>query len=347
MKTIHLIAFLGLVVVALSGCDPKRRVLHIYSWDDYLEPELITDFERLHNCRIKIDTFDCNETMYDKVKTGKTGYDIIVPSSYQASLMVRNNMLRPLDMELLRNVTLNFDASFRSVVLDPKMAYSVPFAFSFTGIAYRKDKVGGEAVDSWACFDNPAFAGRISLLDDHRETIGAALKFLGYSLNTTDPGELQKAKEVILRWKKNITKFDNEDYRKNIISGELNVVHGYNSDILQVMIHDEEHIGFTFPKEGFAVSCDELVIPVNAKEVRLAHAFINFLYVPDNACRNIQYTCASMPNKQGLAKLSERYQTSPALLPFLDIIAKSEVIKDLGEANDLYLKIWDEIKAAE
>jgi Spermidine/putrescine-binding periplasmic protein len=347
MKTIQLVAVFGLTVAALSGCGPRRPVLHVYIWDDYLDPGLIAGFERLHDCRVKIDTFDSNETMYAKVKTGKTGYDIIVPSSYQASLMARNNMLRRIDMALLPNVTLNFDDSFQNVVLDPKMTYSVPFAFSFTGIAYRKDKIGGAVLDSWACFDNPAFAGHISLLGDYRETIGAALKFLGYSLNTTASGELQKAKEVILCWKKNITKFDNENYKKNIVSGELRVVHGYNSDILQVMILDEENIGFAFPKEGFAVACDEMVIPVTAKESGLAHAFINFLYDPDNACRNMQYTCAPMPNRQGLARLPENFRDSPALLPFPEIIAKAETITDVGEANDLYLKIWDEITAEE
>ena len=348
MKIIHLVAVLSLAVAALSGCAPRISVLRLYMWSDYLAPELITAFEQTHNCRIEIDTFDSNETMYAKVKAGSGGYDIILPSSYQVSLMAQDNMLRPLDKELLPNVAMNFDTSFRRVVLDPKMTYSVPYAFSFSGIAYRKDKVGDRVVDSWNCFGDPAFAGRVSLLDDLRETIGAALHSLGYSLNTTVPEELQKAKEVVLRWKKNIGRLDNEHYAKDIASGKLTIAHGYNSDILQAMVDDKEkNIAFTFPKERYSATCDEMVIPITANDIKLAHAFINFLYVPDNACRNIEYMCAPMPNRPGIAQLSERFRAVSILLPFPDVMARAEVIKDVGEANALYLKIWDEIRAAE
>ena len=347
MKNMHLIAVFGLAVLTLSGCAPKRPVLNIYIWADYLNPEIVMSFEQTYGCSVKVEIFDSNETMYAKVKEGKTHYDIVVPSSYLASLMAQNNMLHPLDKKLLPDVTRNFDVSFRKVTLDPNMTYSVPYAFSFSGLAYRKDKIGDRVVDSWNCLGDPAFAGHVSLLDDPRETIGAALKLLGYSLNTTDPEELQKAKEVVLRWKKNIPWVDNELYKTRIASGELSLAHGYNCDILQVMVHDEENIAFVYPKEGFAVACDEMIIPVGAKEVGLAHAFINFFYVPENACRNIQHICAPMPNRPGLALLSDRYRSSPALLPFAGIIANSEVIKDLGDANALYFAIWNEIMAAE
>ena len=349
MKNFHLVVVFGLVAMALVGCARKAPlpVLHLYSWLDYFSPELLATFEQTHGCRIEIDTFDSNETMYANIKGGRDGYDIIFPSSYQIGRMVQDNMLRPLDKELLPNVEQNFDVSFRKVVFDPKMTYSVPYAFSFTGVAYRKGEVGDIVIDSWACLDNPIFAECGSLLGDIRETIGAALKSLGYSLNTTDPEELQKAKEVVLRWKKNITRFDNERYPKDIASGKLRLAHGYNSDILQVMVDDEEHIAFMFPKEGFASSCDEMVIPVTANNVELAHAFINFLYIPENARQNMEYMCAPMPIRPGIAKLSERYRAFPALLPFPDVMARAEVIRDLGEANALYTKIWGEIMAAE
>ena len=347
MKATHLIALLGLAAITFAGCGPKRPVLRLYIWADYLAPELVTAFEQSHACRVKIDTFDSNETMYAKIKDGGGDYDLIIPSSYQISVMIQGNMLMPLNKELLPNVTANFDSSYRSVVLDPKMAYSVPYAFSFSGIAYRKDKIGDVAVDSWTCLENPVFKGRFSLLDDYREAIGAALKLLGYSLNTTNPEELQKAQEILLRWRKNAAGLDNESYKTGVASGELFLAHGYNCDIMQVMIDDSENIGFAFPREGFAVSCDEMVIPVNAKEIDLAHAFINFIYLPDNASQNIQYICAPMPNISGLARLSEKYRAFPALLPLPEIVAKAEVIKDIGETRNLYLKVWDTIKTAE
>lgn len=228
------------------------------------------------------------------------------------------------------------------------MAYNVPYAITFTGLAYRKDKVGKADVSSWAMLDNAEFKGRISLLNDMRETIGAALKFLGYSLNTVNPEELAKAQAIVLRWKKNIAKFDNEQYKTGIASGEFIIGHGYNGDVAQVSADDKDgNIGFVLPKEGFSGACDEMVIPKAAKNVDLAYKFIDFMYDADNACKNIQYICTVMPNKAGIAKLPKEVKENPMMIPSEEGLKKCEVIKDLGDKNALYTKIWDSIKATE
>jgi spermidine/putrescine transport system substrate-binding protein len=347
MKTKLLSAsFCLAALAALVGCGPQRPTLHLYTWSDYLDPDVVAAFEEANQCRVKVDTFDSNETMYAKILAGSGRYDVIFPSSYQVSLMAQRGMLQPLDKSKLPNVAANFDATYASVILNPEMAYNVPYAITFTGLAYRKDKVGNVEI-SWASIGDPAYQGRISLLNDFRETIGAALKSLGYSLNTTDPNELQKACAVVLRWKKNIAKFDNEQYKTGIASGEFVLGHGYNGDVAQVMLEDPDNVGFAYPKEGFSAACDEMVIPKGAKALGLAHAFINFLYDPDNASKNIQYICTVMPNKAALAKLPEKYRNNPAILPPAEILGKAEVLKDLGEANALYSKAWDTIKAKE
>ena len=333
--------------LALAGCGPKRPVLHLYTWSDYIDPDLVTAFEKAHGCRVKIDTFDSNETMYAKVQAGSGGYDIIFPSSYQVSLMAQGDMLQTLDKSLLPNVAAHFDPAYSGVIVTPEMTYNVPYAVTFTGLAYRKDKTGDTPIDTWASIDNPTFKGRIALLNDFRETLGAALKSLGYSLNSTNPDELQQAANVVLRWKKNIAKFDNEQYKTGIASGEFILGHGYSGDIAQVMLDDPANIGFAFPKEGFTAACDEMVIPKTARQTALAHAFINFLYDPENASRNIQYICAPMPNTEGIAKLPPEYRANPAILPPAEILARAEVLKDLGAANALYSKAWDRIKASE
>jgi len=335
------------MLALVCGCGSRKPTLHLYTWSDYLDPGVVAEFEKANNCRVKIDTFDSNETMYAKMQAGSAGYDIIFPSSYQVSLMAQNNMLQPLDKTLLPNVSAHFDDSYKKVILNPDMVYNVPYAVTFTGIAYRKDKVGDVPVDTWACIDNPLFKGRISLLNDFRETIGAALKSIGFSLNSTNVDELQKACAVVQRWKKNIAKFDNEQYKTGIASGEFMLGHGYSGDIAQIMIDDPKNIGFAFPKEGFTAACDEMVIPKTAKEPILAHAFINFIYDPAHAAKNIQYICAAMPNREALANLPEAYRNNPAILPSKEILSRAEVLKDLGASNALYSKIWDTIKAAE
>jgi len=346
MKKLLFFSALALCAAAFTGCSPAKPVLHLYTWSDYLDPELVTAFEKANGCRVKIDTFDSNETMYAKMLAGSGRYDLIFPSSYQVSLMAQKGMLLPLDKSRLPNVAANFDNTYTGVILNPEMTYNVPYAITFTGIAYRKDKAGAAEI-SWASFDSPAFKGRASLLNDFRETVGAALKALGYSLNSTDPAELQKACGVVLRWKKNIAKFDNEQYKTGIASGEFTLAHGYSGDIAQVMLEDPEKIGFAFPKEGFSAACDEMVIPKVAGQPALAHTFINFMYDPDNAAKNIQCICAIMPNKEAIARLPAKYRSNPAIIPPAEVLSRAEVLKDLGAANALYSKIWDTIKATD
>ena len=346
MKRILPLVAITLALATLTGCGSRKPTLFLYTWSDYIDPELVASFEKANHCRVKIDTFDSNETMYAKVQAGSSGYDIIFPSSYQISLMVKNNLLQPLDKGKLPNVTAHFSEAYKNLILNPEMTYNVPYAVTFTGIAYRKDKVGNAEI-SWSSFDDAAFKGRSSLLNDFRETIGAALKSLGYSLNSTNAAELQQACAVVQRWKKNIAKFDNEQYKTGIASGEFLLGHGYSGDVAQVMLEDPENIGFAFPKQGFTAACDEMVIPKTAKTVDLAHAFINFLYDPDNAAKNMQYICALMPNEHAIAKLPPKYRNNTAIIPSADIMSKAEVLKDLGAANALYSKVWDTIKAAE
>lgn len=342
-SSLILLAAIGWV----AGCGSKVPTLHLYTWQDYLDPELVTAFEKANQCRIKIDTFDSNETMYAKIQAGSGGYDIIFPSSYQVALMAQNKHIIPLDKAKLPNVTKHFDPAYGSLLLDTNLTYNVPYAITFTGLAYRKDKIGKAPVGSWACLDSPELKNRISLLNDMRETIGAALKTLGYSLNTSNPDELAKARDVVLRWKKNIAKFDNEQYKTGVASGEFIIGHGYNGDVAQVQQEDPEKIGFFLPKEGFSAACDEMVIPTSAKQIDLAYKFIDFLYEPANATKNIEYICTVMPNREGIAALPKEIRDNPCIIPTAEGLKKAEVIKDLGDNNKLYIKIWDEIKGME
>jgi spermidine/putrescine transport system substrate-binding protein len=224
------------------------------------------------------------------------------------------------------------------------MGHSVPYMLVKTGLAYSKSRVR-DPVASWAMLDRADLKGRITLLNDMRETIGAALKSLGYSLNTADERQLAAARDVVLRWKRNAAKFENEQYKSGIASGEFLLVQGYSGDILQVQAENPD-VGFVIPQEGTSLACDELVIPKTAKQVALAHAFINFIHDPDVAAENTAFLSYLCPNKAAYAKLPQALRENPAV--FLDpaVAARSEVIRDLGADNARYVKVWDEIKAA-
>jgi len=337
--------FLAAALTAAFACRGKtgEATLHVYTWADYVKPELVARFEAENACRVVIDTFDSNEAMYAKVKAGATGYDLITPTSYMVSLMFGQGMLQPLDKNLLPNAS-RVDPEYLAIAIDKTMDHSVPYMITNTGVAYLASKVSNFE-PSWAVFDRADLKGRMVMLNDMRETVGAALKFLGYSLNSTNPEELEKAKAVVLGWKKNLAKFENEQYKTGIASGEFLLVHGYSGDILQVQVENED-IVFAMPREGGAISCDDLVIPAAAKEVKLAHAFINFLHDPKVAAENtefIQYLC---PNTDAYPLLGEKIKSNPGVFLAPEVKAKCEVFADLGDKNGLWVKVWDEIKAA-
>jgi spermidine/putrescine transport system substrate-binding protein len=337
-------AALAAAVFAAAGCGGGKKaepVLHVYTWSDYIKPELVSRFEAENRCRVVFDTFDSNEAMYAKLKAGATGYDVITPTSYMVSLMHSQGMLQPLAASLLPN-RVHVDPEYLRIAIDKTMAYSVPYMLTNTGIAYLKSKVP-DFQPTWGMFGRTDLMGRMVMLNDMRETIGAALKFLGYSLNSTDPQELAKARDVVLGWKANLAKFENEQYKNGIASGEFLVVHGYSGDILQVQGENSD-IAFAVPREGGAISCDDLVIARSAAQVKLAHAFINFLHDPAVAAENTNFTQFLCPNRDSYPLLDPSIRENPGIFLVPEIKAKCEVLADLGAENALYVKVWDEIK---
>ena len=341
-----LIAVIGLSIgtaAFLDQCAKPKLLLHIYTWADYFKPALLARFEKENSCRVIIDTYDSNETMYAKIKAGASGYDLLTPTSYMVSLMNSQGMVRKLDHTSLPNL-VHVDPEYLNLAIDKTMEHSVPYMIVNTVIAYLGSRVENFE-PSWAMFDRSDLKGRMTMLNDMRETIGAGLKFLGYSLNSTNAAELAEAKEVVVRWKKNIAKYENEQYKTGVASGEFLLVQGYSGDILQVQ-QENPDVRFAVPREGTAISVDDLIIPMGAKEVGLAHAFINFLHDPGVAAENIAFLKYLCPNREAYALLGEDLRRNPGIFMDPEIRARSEIIADLGESLALYIKTWDEIKAA-
>jgi spermidine/putrescine transport system substrate-binding protein len=334
----------GAVLLGLAaGCGEKTPVLHIYTWSDYVKPELVQRFERENRCRVVIDTYDSNEAMYAKLKAGAAGYDLLFPSSYMVKIMNDQGMLQPLNHDWLPNLR-NLDAAYLDMAVDKEMAHSVPYTVSVTGLGYLGSKVA-EAAPTWAMFEREDLKGRMTLLNDYRETLGAALKFLGYSLNTLDDAELAAAKEVVLRWKRNIAKFENEQYKTGLASGEFLLTHGYSGDLMLVQAENDD-IKIVIPEEGAALSFDDMVIPAGARQAELAHRFINFVLEPEVAAELTEFIYFLCPNEVSYQYLSKEIREDPILFPPPEVLEKLEMIADLGEGNAKYTRLWDEIKAA-
>ena len=321
------------------------RELHVYTWADYIAPDVIARFEEANACRIVVDTFDSNESMIANLRAGAKGYDIIMPSSYQIPLMVRTGMIHELDHAKLPNVRRNFDKNYADCIFDPTFMHSVPYAVTYTGFAYRKDKIGNAPIDSWKVFGTVAFKGRMSLFDDMRETIGGALMMLGYSLNSRNPAEIAKAANVVIGWKKNVSTFDNKQYKESVADGSFVLGLGYNSDVNQLILNDP-NVGFSFPKEGFTIALDEMVIPVDAKQPDLAYAFINFCYDPDVAAANMTGVCTPMPVAAAYAKIDDK--TRKLVMVDAQTLKNGQILLEVEDdptVHAFYLKAWERIKA--
>jgi len=329
----------------LAGCGAKKSTLYVYTWSDYIDPELVAAFEKANNCTVKIDTFDTNEAMYAKLRAGGGGYDVIFPSTFFIKMLVDNRMIQPLNHDLLPNVAANFDKRFRDKIYDGSLTYTVPYTVFYTGLAYRKDKTPG-LEPSWNLYMDAQFKGRSTLIGDMHMTIGAALKTLGYSLNSTNVVELEQARDLVIKWKANIARFENEAYKTGLASSEFLLCMAYSGDIVQVQ-EEAPEVTFIYPKEGYPCSCDEMAIPATAKSVELAHAFINMIYDPEWAAKNIGYTGFCSPVAPAYDKIAPKYRNNTAIFPSDEDLSRAEVMRYLGEATALYTRIWDEIKAHE
>ena len=340
--TVCAVALAAIAGALVSGCGPAKPTLNVYMWSDYIDLDLVREFEKQNNCKVVIDIFDSNEFMYSKLKAGGTGYDVILPTSYMARVMFEQNMLEKLDHSKLPNIRFVNQKVLSDLAIDKKMEYSVPYMLGYTCVAYNKDKVG-KLPESWDVFSNAKYAGKMTMLNDHRETIGAALFFLGKSMNDTNDADLAKAKEILLKWKKNLAKFDNELYKVGIQSGEFLIVQGYSGDLFQVLA-ESPNLAYMCPKEGISMSCDDWVIPASAKNKELAYKFIDFLCEPKNAAKNMEFTCYSAPIPEARTYVSEENKNHPGMFIPDDLYKRGELIRDLGADNAKFNELWDVVK---
>ncbi len=343
MRAIRVFALAALLAVSGFGAGAGERILRIYTWSDYFAPEAVSAFERDHNCRVTLDYFDSNESMHAKILAGADGYNIITPSAYMSAIMNKQGLLAPIDHALLPNLR-HLDRVFTAYTEDPELRYSIPYTLSVSGIGYNSQYVKPEDLGSWDIFAKAHLAKRMTMLNDMRETIGAALKYLGYSFNSTNDDELNQAASALAGWKRNLAKFEVDEAKIGLGSGEFFVVHGYNGDIGMLM---EEHpeVGFFIPREGSSFVVDDFVIAAGSPDADLAHAFVNHMFDPEIAAMNMTYIHYYMPNPEAVKMLDQELLENPAFNVQPETLAKCEIIRDLGADNAKYIKVWDMIRA--
>lgn len=330
--------------------DPSQLSdsISFYNWSDYIDPEILTMFEEECGVEVIYDTFSSNEDLLAKLQAGATGYDLIVPSDYMVTIMLQLGLLKELDHANIPNLE-NLAERFRNTPYDPGNQYSVPYQWGTAGIGYDADAVEVPPTSLADLFDPEQaqrFAGQMSLLNDARETIGAALKYLGYSVNSTDEAELEEAKQVLLGIKEYVLTFDNDTYADLMVSGEIVMGHGWNGEFYQAIFENEDrNLVFAVPEEGLTIFTDNLAIPASAPNPYTAEVLINYLLDAEIGGMITNFTYFASPNAAAEAYILPEILEDPGIYPPAEVVDKMEFIRDVGEATQLYERIWTEIKA--
>ncbi|MBM4467576.1 MAG: spermidine/putrescine ABC transporter substrate-binding protein [Chloroflexi bacterium] len=344
---------MGCVVALLAGCarapgKPElAKELHVYNWSEYIDPQIYADFEEEFGVRVVEDTFASNEELLAKLQAGATGYDVIVPSDYMVEIMIEQGLLAELNRDNVPNIT-NIDPKFASPPYDPGMVHCVPYQWGTTGIGYNTE-VFEEPPDSWAYLFDPEvaseYAGQFTMLNDSRESMGAALKYLGYSLNTTDEAQLTQARDLLIQQKKWVYAYDSEQNEDLLSADETVLAHGWSGDFFMAAVEDER-LWYAIPKEGGTIWADNLCIPKTAPSQYTAEVFINYLLRPEVGAAISNYTWYASPNAAASEFIDAEILEEPAIYPPPEVMAKLEWIEDVGEATPLYERMWTEVKAA-
>lgn len=335
----------GLTFLPRFALSEEEKKLNFFNWDTYVGETTLEDFNAETGIEVKMDLYADGDELFSKLKAGNPGYDVIVPGSETLERMMKADMVIPLDHARIPNIS-NIDAKFQDAVFDPGRKYSIPYMWGTVGVGFRKSAVNG-MLDSWKpLLDSAEYAGQIALMGDQQTVLGAALKYLGYSWNSTSAPELQKAGELLIAQKKNIKIFADDNGQDLLASGEVNICQEWNGDILQVMEEDDD-LFYIVPKEGTEIWQDTLAIPKGAPRPENAHRFINFLLGAEagkNIVETIMYPTA---NKAARELMPEDYKNNPVIFPPDELLAKCESSLYLGEeairARD---EIWTRVQAS-
>ena len=333
---VFLAVLTALVVPVMASGRPQLR---IYNWTYYTPDTVIEKFEKEYNVRVVYDEFASNEDMYAKLIAGGGGYDLVFPSGDYVSIMIQEGMLERIDKTKMSNLG-NVDREvLRKAIYDPDMEYSVPYYYGAAGIIVNTARVP-DFERSWSIFSREDLRGRMTMLDDKREVMGGALTYLGYSVNTSDPAQIAEARDLINNeWRPNIVKFDAESFGKGYANGDFWVVHGYAEVVFEEIVDNPQLLRdtvFFIPKEGGPAYIDNMCIPRGARNIDLAHKFIDFIHRPEIYAEFVDtFEFPATANTP-----ARRYKTGDSLYSEQDLIATEMVVGLDGVTFDLYDNAW-------
>ena len=328
-KKLFTLALALLLTLAALPAAPAKAAggsITVYNWGQYISDgsdgslDVIAAFEEATGIKVNYMMFDSNETMYTKLKTGGSSYDVIIPSDYMIARLIAEDMLEELNFDNIPNYQY-IDASFRGMDYDPEEKYSVPYTWGTVGIIYNTKYV--QQPDSWTALWDEAYSGKILMFDNCRDAFGIAELIRGYSLNTTDVAQLEDCADLLKQQKPLVQSYVMDQIYDKMIREEAWIAPYYAGDYLQ-MAADNEDLAFVFPKEGFNIFVDAMCIPKGCQNKEGAEAFINFLCDPEISGQNLDYLGYSVPQTEARQYLDPETAASDIAYPSEETLANSE-----------------------
>jgi spermidine/putrescine transport system substrate-binding protein len=358
LKKLILSALTAVLVIAMfAGCSPNngdsgtesgdtpenKGSVNVYNWGEYIDESLLDDFTEQTGIKVNYSTFESNESMYTILRGGGADYDVIIPSDYMISRLIQEDMLEKLDYANIPNIEL-IDETYRSKEYDPTNEYSVPYMWGTVGIIYDPSRVD-TPVTSWGVLFDSAYAGDILMFDNPRDAMGIALKYLGYSLNTTNIDELEEAKALLTEQKPILQAYVMDQIFEKLEGGEAGIGPYYAGDYL-VMLENNPDLEFVLPEEGSNIFIDAMCIPKGAKNKTNAEIFINFMCSTDAALRNAETIGYGTPSWEAYEQLDDEIKNDPVSYPPQEVLDRCETFVNLpDDILEWYSNMWSELKS--
>jgi spermidine/putrescine transport system substrate-binding protein len=342
LLTISLLVFTALSLTNESHAQTHK--LNLFIWSEYIDPAVVADFEKQFDCKVNIDLYEDVESMLAKVQGGGAElYDLVVPTDHIVPAMIKLNLLAPLRHANIPNLT-NLNERFISPAYDRGNKFTAAYQWGTLGILTRRES-GKPVPDSWSVFfDAKQQAGSFLLMDSVRDTIGAALKYKASSVNSTETKDLKVVRDILIEAKKRSIGFDGSVGAKNkVLAKTAKAALVYSGEGVRAMIEDTNTV-YVIPKEGSVMWVDSLCVLAKAPHRDLAEKFINFVLEPKNGARISAFTQFSTPNSAAKGFLKPEDLSNPAVYPPDDVMARLELLNDLGAKLRLYDEVWTQVK---
>lgn len=327
--------------LSTSSGDTGSKVLNLYNWGDYIDPQLLKAFQQETGYHVNVETFDSNEAMYTKLKQGGTHYDLTVPSDYMVNKLKEAHLLQPIDKSRLTGLT-NLDPQFLNKSYDPGNRYSLPYFWGTLGIVYNDQFVKPGSLQHWSQLWSPKYRDQIMLIDSARDILGMALAEQGHSMNTTDPGTLLAATKKLDALSPNVKAVVADEIKMYMSQNEAAVAVDWSGEAAE-MLSNNPHLHYVVPNEGSNLWIDNLVIPKSAQHYQAIYAFLNFMNRPANAAQNAEYIGYATPNRRAKALLPAKIRNDPQFYPDDRTLRHLQIYRNLSPQlvqlyNDRYLE---------